>query len=149
MEWSVVKIAVSQIMLSHKKPGVNADRDRSHVKEKCNKSAVAEHAWMCDHERNWDKSAFFGSIGQMFCTKNKRDNRLMHQSLLIQTGSYVHKMVLPDWSNFPRHIQRDLDNDLLLRQFVLKHVYDLRFLDWPLYPIRLCTTLLLALRLFH
>ena len=41
-------------------------------------------------------------------------------SLLIQTGSYVQKMVQPDWSNYPRHIQRDLDNSLLLRQFVLK-----------------------------
>ena len=41
-------------------------------------------------------------------------------SLLIQTGSYVDKMVQPDWSNFPRLIQRDLDNGLLLRQFVLK-----------------------------
>ena len=40
--------------------------------------------------------------------------------LLIQTGSYVDKMVQPDWSNFPRHIQRDLDNGLLLQQFVLK-----------------------------
>ena len=25
-----------------------------------------------------------------------------------------------DWSNFPRHIQSDLDNGLLLQQFVLK-----------------------------
>ena len=41
-------------------------------------------------------------------------------SLLIQTGSYVDKMVQPDWSNFPRLMQRDLDNGLLLRQFVLK-----------------------------
>ena len=28
--------------------------------------------------------------------------------------SYVDKMVKPDWSNFPRHIEKDLDNVLLL-----------------------------------
>ena len=27
----------------------------------------------------------------------------------IQTGDYIDQMVKPDWSNFPRHIQRDSD----------------------------------------
>ena len=33
-------------------------------------------------------------------------------------------MVKPDWSNFPRHIERDLDNGLLLQQYCALHVYD-------------------------
>ena len=36
-------------------------------------------------------------------------------SLLIQTGSYVDKMVQPDWSNFARHIQRGLRQQLVLK----------------------------------
>ena len=43
--------------------------------------------------------------------------------------SYVDKMVKPDWSNFPRHIERDLDNGLLLQQFVLGTCMTMRFLD--------------------
>ena len=38
-------------------------------------------------------------------------------------------MVQPDWSNFPRHIERDLDNGLLLQQFVLGMCMIMRFLD--------------------
>ena len=49
--------------------------------------------------------------------------------LLIQAGSYVDKMVKPDWSNFPRHIERDLDNGLLLQQFVLGTCMIMQFLD--------------------
>ena len=50
-------------------------------------------------------------------------------SLPIQTGSYVDKMVKPDCSNFPRNIERDLDNGLLLQQFVLGACMIMRFLD--------------------
>ena len=41
----------------------------------------------------------------------------------LKTGTCVDRMVKPDWSNFPRYIERDLDNGLLSQQYCALHVY--------------------------
>ena len=55
-----------------------------------------------------------GGMGEILKSRAAEVRGLLIRGLLIQTGSYVDKMVKPDWSNFPRHIERDLDKGLLL-----------------------------------
>ena len=36
------------------------------VNEKCDKSAIAKHAWMHDHRTNWDKSVLLAPVDKYF-----------------------------------------------------------------------------------
>ena len=41
------------------------------VKEKCKKSAIANHAWMCDHRINWHKSVLLDPVDKYFAPKTR------------------------------------------------------------------------------
>ena len=73
------------------------------------------------------------------------------QNLLLQSSDAFGCMWQHEaWSNFLRHVERDLGSGLLLHNsIVLCTCKIMQFQDWPLYSIRLRTTLLLAKRLLH
>ena len=41
------------------------------VKEKCKKSAIAKHTWMCNHRINWDKSVLLAPVDKYFARKTR------------------------------------------------------------------------------
>ena len=62
------------------------------VKEKCEISAIAKHAWTYDHRINWDKSVLLAPVDKYFAWKTRESIEISKHRTIPQEGKSINNI---------------------------------------------------------